>query len=165
MGHIFVNTLKPEQNGRHLAEEYFKCIFCIFNENVCISAERSPKFDSKDANDNKWSLFHVMVSCRTGAKPLPESLMIMFFCDIVHTRPWWVNTWTKWPPFRRRFIQMHFLRMKSFVSRLIISLKFVFKGPIGNISALVYIKAWCRIGDKPLSTPMPIRFTDAYMRL
>ena len=33
------------------------------------------------------------------------------------------------------------------------SLKFVPKGPINNIPALVQIIAWCRPGDKPLSEP------------
>ena len=36
-----------------------------------------------------------------------------------------------------------------------ISLKFVPKGPINNIPTLVQIMAWRRIGDKPLSEPMP----------
>ena len=35
-----------------------------------------------------------------------------------------------------------------------ISLKFVPKGPINNIPALVQIMAWCRSGDKPFSEPM-----------
>ena len=35
-----------------------------------------------------------------------------------------------------------------------ISLKFVPKGPINNILALVQIMAWRRLGDKPLSEPM-----------
>ena len=34
------------------------------------------------------------------------------------------------------------------------SLKFVLKGPINNIPALVQIMAWRRPGDKPLSEPM-----------
>ena len=35
-----------------------------------------------------------------------------------------------------------------------ISLKFVPKGPINNIPALVQIMTWRRSGDKPLSEPM-----------
>ena len=35
-----------------------------------------------------------------------------------------------------------------------ISLKFVPKGPINNIPALVQIMAWRRPGDEPLSEPM-----------
>ena len=38
-----------------------------------------------------------------------------------------------------------------------ISLKFVPKGPINNIPALVQIMAWGRPGDKPLSEPMMVR--------
>ena len=45
-----------------------------------------------------------------------------------------------------------------------ISLKFVPKGPINNISALIQIMAWRRTGDKPLSEPMMTQFNDAYMR-
>ena len=37
-----------------------------------------------------------------------------------------------------------------------ISLKFVPKGPIHNIPALVQIMAWRRSGDKPLSEPMMV---------
>ena len=45
-----------------------------------------------------------------------------------------------------------------------ISLKFVPKGPINNIPALVQVMAWRRPGDKPLSDPMMVKFTNAYMR-
>ena len=38
-----------------------------------------------------------------------------------------------------------------------ISLKFVPKGPIDNIPALVHIMAWRRPGDKPLSESMMVR--------
>ena len=38
-----------------------------------------------------------------------------------------------------------------------ISLKFIPKGPINNIPALVQIIAWRRLGDKPLSEPMMVR--------
>ena len=29
---LYINTLRPRQNGRHFADDIFKCIF--FNENV-----------------------------------------------------------------------------------------------------------------------------------
>ena len=45
-----------------------------------------------------------------------------------------------------------------------ISLKFVPKGPINNIPALVQKMAWRGSCDKPLSEPMLTHFTDAYMR-
>ena len=46
--------------------------------------------------------------------------------------------------------------MKMYAFRLM-SLKFVPKGPIDNITALVQIMAWRRLGDKPLSEPMMVR--------
>ena len=45
-----------------------------------------------------------------------------------------------------------------------ISLKYVPGSPIDNKAALVQEIAWRWIGGKPLSEPMPTRFTDAYMR-
>ena len=45
-----------------------------------------------------------------------------------------------------------------------ISLKVVAMSPIDNKPALVQVMAWRRTGDKPLSEPMLIHFTDAYMQ-
>ena len=45
-----------------------------------------------------------------------------------------------------------------------ISLKYVSKSRIDNKPALVQVMAWRRIGDKPLSEPTLIQFTDAYMQ-
>ena len=53
--------------------------------------------------------------------------------------------------FQRHF-QMDFLVWIS----IRISLKFVPKGPINNIPALVQIMAWRRSGDKPLYEPMMV---------
>ena len=44
-----------------------------------------------------------------------------------------------------------------------ISLMFVPKGPINNIPALVQIMDWRWPGSKPLSGPMMVYFTDAYI--
>ena len=44
-----------------------------------------------------------------------------------------------------------------------ISLKFVPKGPIINIPALVQIMGWRRPGNKSLFEAMLVSFTDAYM--
>ena len=53
---------------------------------------------------------------------------------------------------------------ENFCFFILVSLKFVPKGPINNIPALVLIMAWRRSGDKPLSEPMLTQVTDAYMR-
>ena len=44
-----------------------------------------------------------------------------------------------------------------------ISMKFVPKGPINSIPALVPIMAWHRPGDKLLYEPMTTYFANAYM--
>ena len=51
---------------------------------------------------------------------------------------------------------MHFCNENVSIS-IKISLKFVPKGPINKVPALVQIIAWRRPGDKPLSEPMMIR--------
>ena len=79
---FYLNSLRPRQNRRHLADNVFKCNF--LNENV-------------------------------------------------------------WIPIK-------------------LSLKFVPKGPINNIPALVQIMAWRQTGDKPLSEPMITQLNGAYMR-
>ena len=54
---------------------------------------------------------------------------------------------------------------EKFYISILISLKFVLKGPIDNKSAVVQIMA-CRLtGDKPLSEPMLTHLTDAYKRV
>ena len=47
---------------------------------------------------------------------------------------------------------------------IIISLKFVPKGPIDNKPALVQVMAWRQTGDKPLPEPMLTQFTDVHMQ-
>ena len=54
--------------------------------------------------------------------------------------------------------------MKKYCILINISLKFVPKGPINNIPALVQIMAWCQIGAKPLSEPTMAWFPDSYMQ-
>ena len=60
--------------------------------------------------------------------------------------------------FKRIFLNENFRIL------IIISLKFVSKGPIDNTSSLVQVMAWRRTGDKQLPEAMMIQFTDAYMR-
>ena len=50
----------------------------------------------------------------------------------------------------------------NFIISIKISLKFVPKGSINNIPALVQIMAWRRPGDKPLSEPMIVRLPNIY---
>ena len=57
--------------------------------------------------------------------------------------------------FCRRYFQVHFPEWKCLNSDWSFT-KFVHKGPINNIPALVQIMAWRRPGDKPLSESMMV---------
>ena len=80
----------------------------------------------------------------------------------------WVIT-VSYPPGQngRHFVEdiFRYIFMNEMFCILIkISLKFIPKGQIDNNQALVEIMAWRRKGNKPLSEPMLIRLTDAYMQ-
>ena len=71
-------------------------------------------------------------------------------------RPKSVNTWRPRQSgrhFADDILKCNFLNGNVWIP-IKISLKFVSKGPINNIPALVQIMAWRRPGDKPLSEPM-----------
>ena len=81
------------------------------------------------------------------------------------SHPMWVNS-SRLGQYGRHFADAIFLNASLIEQACIaiqISRKFVLKGPINNIPALVQIMAW-RPGDKPLSEPMLTRFTNAYIR-
>ena len=69
-----INTLSPRQNGRHFADDIFKCIF--FNENICISIKISLKFVPKCPINNIPALVQIMAWCRPGDRPLSEAMMV-----------------------------------------------------------------------------------------
>ena len=83
-----VNTLRPRQNGRHFADDIFKCIF--LNENVWISIKISLKFVPKGLINNIPALVQIMAWRRPGDKPLSEAMMINLPTDICVSRPQWV---------------------------------------------------------------------------
>ena len=66
-----------------------------------------------------------------------------------------IDAETKWPPFSRRQFKWIFLNENVWIL-IEVSLKFVPKGPINNIPALIQIMAWRRLGDKPLYEPMMV---------
>ena len=71
---VLLNTLRPRQNGRHFADDIFKCIF--LNENVWIPIQISLKFVPKSPINNIPALVQMMVWRRPGAKPLSEPMMV-----------------------------------------------------------------------------------------
>ena len=85
----WVNTLRPRENGRHFADDIFKCIF--FNENAWISLRISLKFVPKVRINNILALVQKMAWRRPGDKPLSEPVMVSLLTHICVTRPQWVN--------------------------------------------------------------------------
>ena len=83
------NTLRPRQNGRHFADDIFKCIF--LNGNVRISIKFSLKFVPKDPINSIPALVQIMAWRRPGDKPLSEPMMVSLLTHICVTRPQWVK--------------------------------------------------------------------------
>ena len=65
-----LNTLRPRQNGRHFADDIFKCIF--LNENVWFPFKISLKFVPKGRINNIPALDQIMVWRWPDDKPLSE---------------------------------------------------------------------------------------------
>ena len=84
------NTLRPRQNGRHFADDIFKCIF--LNVNVWIPIKISMKFVPKGPINNIQALFQIMAWRSTGDKPLSETMMVSLPTHICVTRPQWVKS-------------------------------------------------------------------------
>ena len=86
---LFINTLRPRQNGRHFADDIFKCIF--FNENVWISLKIVLKFVLKGPINNIPALVQIMACRLEGAKPLSEPMTVNLPTLICVARPQWVK--------------------------------------------------------------------------
>ena len=70
------NTLRLTQDGRHSADDIFKCIF--LNENVWTPINFSLKFIPKGPIDNIIALVQIMACCRRGNKPFSGPMMVWF---------------------------------------------------------------------------------------
>ena len=84
-----IHTLRPRQNGRHFADDIFKCVF--LNENVWIPIKISLKFVPKGQINKMPALVQIMAWRRPGDKPLSEPMMIRLPTHICVTRPQWDN--------------------------------------------------------------------------
>ena len=70
----YINTLRPRQNGRHFADDIFKCIF--LNENVWIPIKISLKFVPKGPINDIPALVQIIAWRRLGDKPLSEPRLV-----------------------------------------------------------------------------------------
>ena len=90
-----INTLRLRQNGRHFADDVFKCIF--LNENVWISLKISLKFVPKGPINNIPAMVQIMAWRRPGDKPLSEPMMVSLPTHICVARPQWVKQKRNYP--------------------------------------------------------------------
>ena len=87
---LHLTSLRPRQNGRHFADDIFKCIF--LNENAWISLKISLKFFPKVPIDNIPALVQIMAWRRPGDKPLSEPMMVSLLTHICVTGLQWVKS-------------------------------------------------------------------------
>ena len=85
----WLNTLRPRQNGRHFADDIFKCIF--LNENVWLSVKISWNFVPQGPINTIPALVQIMACRRPGDKPLSEPMMVSLLTHICVTRPQWLK--------------------------------------------------------------------------
>ena len=94
-----------------------------------------------------WFIFHWNLFLMVQLTYMCHSVLMSYHIDVQ----------IKWlPTCRRQHFKCIFLN-ENVCILIKISLKFVPKGPINNIPALVQIIVWCWPGDKPLSKPMMVR--------
>ena len=84
-----INTLRPRWNGRHFADDIFRCIF--LNENIWFPIKISVKFVPEDPIYNIPSLIRIMAWRRPGDKPLSEPMMVSLPTHLCVARSQWVN--------------------------------------------------------------------------
>ena len=85
------DELWPRQNGRHLQDDIFKCIF--LKENTWISINISLKFVPKGPFNNIPALVRIIAWGNPVTKPLFEPMVVSLLTHICVTRPQWVNWW------------------------------------------------------------------------
>ena len=83
-----IKTLRPKQNGRHFADDIFKCIF--LNGDIWIPNKISLKLVPKGPFDNIPSSVQIMAWRRPGDKSLSEPIVVILLTHICVTRPQWV---------------------------------------------------------------------------
>ena len=86
--HLLFNTLRPRQDGRHFADDIFKCVF--LNEDIWISINISLRFVTKGPINNIPALVEIMAWRRPGDKSWSQSMMMSLLTHICVTRPQWI---------------------------------------------------------------------------
>ena len=106
------NTLRPTQNGHHITDDTFKCIF--LNGNIWIWITISLKFVPNGPFNNIPTLVQVMAWRRPGDKPLSEPMMVRLPTHICITRPQWVK-WLCYNRLQPYFLHKEYSTLKSWL--------------------------------------------------
>ena len=134
-----------------------KCHFQFCFTDWSISPhEDTLKWMPRDLTDDKSTLVQVILFGTPGTKPLPEQMLTqIYICH--HMSSSGCNVLTHWGRDKMAAIsQTTFSSAFSWMGMFKFRLRFVPKGPIDNIPALVQIIAWHWPCDKPLSEPMMV---------
>ena len=83
-GVYHIKTLRSKQNGRHLPNNIFKCIF--LNGNVWILTKISLRFVSMGPINNIPALVQIMSWRRPGDKPLSEPMLVRLLTHTVYPK-------------------------------------------------------------------------------
>ena len=87
---LITNTLRQAQNGQHLSNDIFKCIF--LNENAWIF-KILLKFVLEGPINNIPASVQIMSWHQPGDKPLSEPIMVRLLTHICITWPQWLYPW------------------------------------------------------------------------
>ena len=128
--HRRLNASRPRQNGRHLPDDIFKCIF--LNKSAQISIKISLKFVPESTIDKIPALVQIMACRRPGDKPLSEPMMVSSPTHIWVPRSQWVKTEAASPS----------VCNTKLVSTVV---RHIFEKWLQNVnqSYIWYIVAWC----------------------
>ena len=153
--HIF-NTMRLRQNGRHLADDFFKSI--VFNENVWITIKSSQKSVSKGAINS--------LRPRQNRRHFADNV---FKCNFLNENVWIpikisLKFVSKGPinniPALVQIMAWRRTGDKPLSESMMVNLSthICVTRPqwVNNIPALVQTLAWRRPGDKPLYEPMMV---------
>ena len=86
---MWLNTMTPRQNCRHLADDIFKCIFLNENAWISLTLKFIPKV--RININNIPALVPIMAWRRPGDQPLSAAMMVRLSTHVCVTRPQWVK--------------------------------------------------------------------------
>ena len=118
-----------KQNGRHFADNIFKCIFL---KEIFLWCQISLKFVPKSLIDKKKNLHWFKQGLDKPLavpEPMIAQLTVVTRLQCVNIEASLISAWTKWPPFPDNIFKSIFVNEK-FCILIWISLKLVSKGPI-----------------------------------